>query len=84
MAAANRSFLAWFTIMRIVGKRFINFKFQHMEHLIRLIIAYALVIMLWAAFSLALGKNGGNAPLVIFVISSILFGFSTYLLKITK
>ena len=33
MAAANRSFLAWFTIMRIIGKRFINFKFQHMESL---------------------------------------------------
>ena len=55
-----------------------------MKNLIRLIVAYALVIMLWAAFSLALGKNGGNAPLVIFVISSILLASSTYILKITK
>jgi uncharacterized membrane protein YhhN len=70
--------------MRIVGKRFIYFKFQHMKNLIRVIVIYALIVMLWAAVSLALGKNGGYAPLVIFVISSILFGSSTYLLKITK
>jgi uncharacterized membrane protein YhhN len=55
-----------------------------MKNLIRVIVIYALIIMLWAAVSLALGKNGGYAPLVIFVISSILFGSSTYLLKITK
>jgi hypothetical protein len=55
-----------------------------MKNLIRVIVAYALIVMLWAAFSLALGKNGGYAPLVIFVISTILLASSTYMLKITK
>lgn len=55
-----------------------------MKNLIRLIVAYAIIITAWASYSLALGKNGGNAPLVIFVISSILLASSTYLLKITK
>jgi hypothetical protein len=70
--------------MRIVGKRFIYFKFQHMKNLIRVIVIYALIVMLWAAVSLALGKNGGNIPLIMLSISSILFASSTYLLKITK
>jgi ABC-type transport system involved in cytochrome bd biosynthesis fused ATPase/permease subunit len=55
-----------------------------MKNLIRVIVAYALIVMLWAAFSLALGKNGGNAPLMILVISIILLASSTYMLKITK
>jgi hypothetical protein len=55
-----------------------------MKNLIRVIVIYALLVMLWSAFSLLLGKNGGNAPLLIFIISSILLASSTYLLKITK
>jgi hypothetical protein len=55
-----------------------------MKNLIRVIVIYALIVMLWAAVSLALGKNGGNIPLIMLSISSILFASSTYLLKITK
>jgi hypothetical protein len=54
-----------------------------MKNLIRLIVAYALVIMLWASFAL-LVNNGRGAPMVVLGITTILLASATYLLKITK
>jgi hypothetical protein len=55
-----------------------------MENLIRLIIAYALIVMLWASYSLIFVNSGVGAPMVVLGITSILLTASIYLLRITK
>lgn len=55
-----------------------------MKNLIRLIIAYAIIVMAWASYSLIFVSSEVGAPMVILGITSILLASATYLLSITK
>jgi len=55
-----------------------------MKNLIRLIVAYSLLVMVWASYSLVFVSLSVGAPMLILGIASILFMSATYLLKITK